>query len=763
MAFDTQITDLVGGTIDQTACDQWAADACKEIINVLPAKLKSKCSTFTQLNNSATTMDLDSVGEILQVTRLSANSGGFQVPCREIPAIYGGLAEDSTSLDYYGTASDPVFWTLSNTSDVGTLFVKPDPEATQVANVYHITYPTVDVSAVSTIANFPDEAEHLVVLYVAAKQLHQYMNSKSSDLPSDITVPVLENVSETLPTWSAPSDFVAPTVPVIPTISAVAYTDATNADASVTAVATATATAPSIIDVSGNAPTYTKPTITTRVAFSSYTSGLTETDPGVFSINSVAPSTPSISTIAYTDATNADASNSDAANSDASVTGVDTVNAFAPTKIDVSSNAPTYTPPVIAGATEELTVTMTAGAQGTDADQIDYGDWFEVLGDMIEDNEDLEMASAQLQKISTYLNSYQLAMQNQLNEFNEANVRYQMEFQEEVTKANQDLQVAIANANTLAAEKRQEAQQATEMSKFNKQQDQTLDQFNKQQDQALDQFNKSQDQALNLANAAKAMEKLIQDNSSKLQKYQSELSVYSANVSKEVQEYGQNLSRYSTELNTAYTAWAKTESDSLQQYSTDIQNELNEYNKDNVRYQMEFQEAVTKSNADLQVAIANANALASEYQQEAQQATEMDKFNKSQDQALNIANEAKAMERLVADNSSKLQKYQAEVGTYSAELNTNVQTFTNAVTKNRAAFDTSMQKYTSEIQKVSSSNATILQKFSAETSNFSAQMQKEGMDYQWYQSQYAQLKADYNQGLQQLISGGISAQGQQGA
>ena len=111
-------------------------------------------------------------------------------------------------------------------------------------------------------------------------------------------------------------------------------------------------------------------------------------------------------------------------------------------------------------------------------------------------------------------------------------------------------------------------------------------------------------------------------------------------------------------------------------------------------------------------------------------------------------------------NDEQLSEYQISI---SSELNANVQTFTNAITKNRAAFDTSMQKYTSEIQKVSSSNATILQKFSAETSNFSAQMQKEGMDYQWYQSQYAQLKADYNQGLQQLISGGISAQGQQGA
>ena len=30
--FSVQITDLVGGTIDQAACDQWATDACKEIM-----------------------------------------------------------------------------------------------------------------------------------------------------------------------------------------------------------------------------------------------------------------------------------------------------------------------------------------------------------------------------------------------------------------------------------------------------------------------------------------------------------------------------------------------------------------------------------------------------------------------------------------------------------------------------------------------------------------------------------------------------------
>ena len=43
MAFDTQIQDLVGTSFtDQTAMEQWAADACKEIIHRLPRDLKMK-------------------------------------------------------------------------------------------------------------------------------------------------------------------------------------------------------------------------------------------------------------------------------------------------------------------------------------------------------------------------------------------------------------------------------------------------------------------------------------------------------------------------------------------------------------------------------------------------------------------------------------------------------------------------------------------------------------------------------------------------
>ena len=615
--FSAQITNLVGGTIDQDACDDWAAEACKEIINVLPAKLKAKCATRATLNASATTLDLDGKGDILHITRLSADSGGYEQPCREIPAMYGDLTNDSTDLNYYATAGDPVFFITNNSSGNPTLFVRPNPTNAQPSYVHHIAYPTVNVDASTIeIANFPDEAKHLVVLYAAVKQLHQYMNLKRNDLPSDLVAPVLELISESLPTWSAPSDFVAPAKPVVPSLSAQSVT------------------------ITGTAPTFIKPVRVPQTAFSSYSSGLSETDPGIFSISSVAPVIPTPPSYTTPDISSTTISS---------------------TLVSDLGTIPTYTAPKVTGDTQELTATIVAGAVGSTGDYINYEHWFDVLTDMIETNEDIEMASVQLNKISTYIQSYQVALQHQLNIFNKENVAYQAKVQEGMQQAQIDASRAQGQAQISATEAQQEA--------------------------------------------SLLLQKEAQEYSAKLQKYQSELSTYQANVSKEVQEYGQKLQQYSIELNSSYQAWAKTESDNISAYQTDIQNELNKFNKENVEYQTKFQKDV-------------------------------------QDASFSDIDEAR-----------KLQKYQSEIQAYASEVNTNAQTFANEVVKNRAAFDTSMQKYASEVQKVSASNSSTLQKFQAETADYSTKLQKQGIDYQWYQGQYAALKADYQQGLQQLIGG----------
>tara|TARA_R110000824_G_scaffold81812_3_gene205473 strand:- start:105 stop:749 length:645 start_codon:yes stop_codon:yes gene_type:complete len=167
--FKTQIQDVIGSFDDDVAINQFLTDGAKELINMMPPKLKQKCSKVTNLyiGNTNTTMDLDSAGEILHVTRENANSG-YYIGCREVNPIHADSANDSSSL-YYVTATDPIYWIESNSSGNPTLFVKPTPDANQPAKIVHIAYPSITGSDDSSIANFPDELEYLVVLYASIK------------------------------------------------------------------------------------------------------------------------------------------------------------------------------------------------------------------------------------------------------------------------------------------------------------------------------------------------------------------------------------------------------------------------------------------------------------------------------------------------------------------------------------------------------------------------------------------------------------------
>ena len=173
--FKVQIEDLVGAVGDDAALTQWLTDGVKEITNILPPDLKEKCMTETTLSNSPETMDLDVVGSVLYVTRLSANSGGKRLPCRQVPISYADSANDSTSL-HFASVTDPVYF-ISSSGDAVILSVLPTPTADQTAIVYHLGY-TAAAHGDSVIANFPDEAEHLVVLYASIKAVEFLMVSE---------------------------------------------------------------------------------------------------------------------------------------------------------------------------------------------------------------------------------------------------------------------------------------------------------------------------------------------------------------------------------------------------------------------------------------------------------------------------------------------------------------------------------------------------------------------------------------------------------
>ena len=427
--------------------------------------------------------------------------------------------------------------------------------------------------------------------------------------------------------------------PNAPSLSTVSYTEATNENAYSKIIDSVTVTEVSKADISGDIPTYIKPTLTTRVSFKAFYADTSnanpfgDNDPDDFSISVNTPIAPAINSISYTDATNADASASAITTAIMSSSPISYGSGGdADAILDVSSNAPTFTKPSVA---------------------LDFAK----VNTHLDDNEDVELAQIKISQLQAQIAEYNANISNEQNEFNKENVRYQMEFKEATEKANRDLQVAINNLNSVTQELKQESQQTTD----------------------IDKFNKAQDQALELANKAKGMEKLIADNNNQLQKYSNELQSYQAEVNKEIQEYTRKLDKYKTEMNQIFQAWSKSEADSLQQYSLDMTNELNEYNKENARYQANIQAELAKHNSDLQKVLNQARIDADDAKQEAAQTTDVDKFNKQQDQVLALQNKAKTMDAIMSNNDDLVAKFNAELNKYSTDINKEVQQYQNNI------------------------------------------------------------------------------------
>jgi transposase len=774
--FEAQVAGLTSLTIDDSSSptraelNQFLTDGAKEVINVLPVDLIDLCAS-SQSFTSGTANTLNT-GKVLRVFR---SDGDIKQPCRKVDAMQKGRFSDSEDMNY-ATITDPVYYVENNSLDVLPVGGS--------ATYSEVQYPTVSYTH-EDISVFPDEAEYLVSLYAAVKSLQNAMGNKTSDLPSDLSI-------------TANS-------PVVPSLAVVSYTDASNSDASASLVGSVVVANVSKADISGNVPTYTKPAHSAQVAFSSYTSGLSESDPGVLSVSSVTPSVPTISSQVIADPSGFAPTytkpvlilGDTPTISDLSIAAVppdvpslasvtftskdDDVDATAPTFSTATVSAgdvygantvPTYSKPAI--TTRVAFSSYTSGLSETDPGVLSitavsplvpsltsitfssvdsdvdaflpiystatisaggvYGSntpptytkpsialSFGQVADYIDSEEDVELASAKLQQVSAELNEYQANIQNEQAEFNKENIAYQANIQESMQELQAANQVNIA-----------EAQGGLQL--------------------AISNEDRSQQRVFQ--NAVNDMKVIFDGNVQIIQKYQAELSAYQANINKEVQQYTQKLSQYSLELNTAYTAWAKTESDSLQQYQLDIQNELNEYNKENLSFQANIQEAMQEIQVSNQVKIA---------QGQADLQVAMDNKNRSQQRELQ--NGINDMQAIVQNNDDLIGKYSAELQQYQAEVSAEVQEYQqnlagdiqvwqserttdlqkygsdiqnelNEFNKENAKYQAILQEYVQEAQLLDAHEARKIQKYQAEVSKYQAEVDKEVQEYGQKLSQY---------------------------
>jgi len=230
--FQVQLEDIAGGSsVDTTAMSDWLTSGARTVLNMLPLnKLKRVSSQHAFVN----TADVEG-RRVLTVTR---NDGTIDHPCREVLPSMRGRVIDSNYMEY-ATNTDPVYYI-----DNQLLTVKPDSSGSNQRLTFVNSAITVAYSE-SSIDDFPDEAEHAVVLFAARNYLQRLMNNVTTSL-SDLSIVA-----------------VAPAAPAIGTVS---YSDATNADASATEVANILVDAVTDVDPSGSVPTFTAPALSVDVS-----------------------------------------------------------------------------------------------------------------------------------------------------------------------------------------------------------------------------------------------------------------------------------------------------------------------------------------------------------------------------------------------------------------------------------------------------------------------------------------------------------------
>jgi hypothetical protein len=578
--FSVQVVDLVGAFSDEDALDSFVTEGANEVINAMPNSMLERVAEETPVTDGTTTSEGHKVLHMLR------NDGTIDQPCRSIPARKRGRVQDASDMEY-ATTSDPVYWIQDGKFNLfpnGNGLLVSVPTYSQVASGGN----RIDASSAEGITNFPDEAEYLVTLYASIKALQQNMSGKTSDLPADITFPSIPIL--VIPTLASVGDLTLPVTPTVPTLSAQSVT------------------------ITGTAPTYVKPTLSSQTAFTDYTSGLSEADPGVFSITSVPPSTPSLPSI--------------------SSPGVSSV------IISNIGTPPTYTVPTItstAGSPDDLSDMIdsdwTALDYDFDDENIDFATWFQVLGDYIQNQEDTELAQIQMQKISTYINAYQSSMQNRLNVFNDANVEYQGKLQEAIQQAQINSQEARKEGDltfqasiqdyTLELQKysadvgKYQADIAKEVQEYG----QKLSQYQLELNTSFQAWSKTESDNLakyqdDIKNELNNFNDANVEYQAKLQKDIQDAQLSDANEARKLQKYSSEVQTYSAEVGARVQEWVNEEwNQNFQKYQQDYSSRLQEYGNDIQSYQNEVGKSVQDFSTKLQKHTTDYGWLQSQHQQ----------------------------------------------------------------------------------------------------------------------------------------------------
>ena len=174
-----EIQALTGTNVDETQLNQFCEDGVRELTNLFPQNLKNMCYT----KNTFTSAAAGSEAETIASKHIGSVYAGT-VQCREIDPKDKFKASDGNSI-HKASATDPVYYVEGS-----KLNILP---ASSSGIYYLIPDPSIDADVVSAIANFPNEAEYLVVLYAAIKNL-EHLSVDEED--PELYLPLIQNLKQ---------------------------------------------------------------------------------------------------------------------------------------------------------------------------------------------------------------------------------------------------------------------------------------------------------------------------------------------------------------------------------------------------------------------------------------------------------------------------------------------------------------------------------------------------------------------------------------
>ena len=190
---DSASASEIGENYDDVTAE-WMNISVREVVSLLPPQMLQRCakagSAFAPSTGEAHEEKVISVIR----TRNTEGTPQFDNPndvfvCREIPFMQSHKASDPDSLEH-ATETDPVFYYEPQT-DTNAVKIKVLPtSSSSLAKAYSVDYPTVDHSH-SAIDNFPDEAEHLVVLRAAITAVEYKLNFEED---AELYIPILSTL-----------------------------------------------------------------------------------------------------------------------------------------------------------------------------------------------------------------------------------------------------------------------------------------------------------------------------------------------------------------------------------------------------------------------------------------------------------------------------------------------------------------------------------------------------------------------------------------